>query len=115
MFRTWLLVSTLLMAACSGNDKTGPTPSAGPLWSAGGLGNDVRTKPDFVQKVRITGSYSGFSSNFIIWCGPNLLVNELLGTGWGPTSYNGTHATPNCGQIEVRNSTGVSWTLTEVR
>lgn len=85
------------------------------LWSQSGQGNSVFDKPSFVTRARITGSFTGFSSNFVVWCGRSLLVNELLGTGWGTTRYEGTHSTSNCTEIRVENSSGVSWTFTEVR
>jgi hypothetical protein len=80
-----------------------------------GQGNDVFDKPAYVTRVRITGRFEGTGSNFVIWCGNNLLVNEILGTRWPSTSYEGVHATPNCTQVRVENSTGVQWSMTEVR
>lgn len=91
------------------------TLQPGALWTVSGTGNNVFDKPLHVTRVRITGAFSGHSSNFIVRCGGSLLVNELLGTGWGPTTYSGVHATPNCTQIQITNSTQVSWTFTEVR
>lgn len=121
MRRAAILLSACLFISCSGGDSpTSPTStpntsSPAPLWSVAGTGNDVLAKPLSVAVVRITGSFAGTGSNFIIWCGSSLLVNEIIGTRYPSTSYSGTHATPNCTQIEVRNSTGVAWTMTEVR
>jgi len=72
--------------------------------------------PSSVRRVQIHGEISSSSSNFIIWCGSQLVVNEIIGPGRVPVSYDGTHLvqTPGC-TVEVRNSTGVSWTITEVR
>jgi hypothetical protein len=86
------------------------------LWTQSGTGNNVFAIPSYVTRVRITGQFSGFSSNFVVWCGTQLIVNELLGTGWGPTTYAGTHqiSSPGC-SARVENSTQVSWTFTEVR
>jgi hypothetical protein len=111
-----LAITALLAASCSGGDDspTGPS-SSGPLFQRSGTGNDVIDKPSFVQRLRITGSFSGPSQNFIVWCGTNLLVNEIIGTNRTPTSYSGTHVASNCTPLEIRNSAGVSWTLTEVR
>jgi hypothetical protein len=111
-----LVAVLLLTASCGGGDDspTGPS-SSGPPFQRSGTGNDVVTKPSFVQRLHITAQYSGFSSNFIVWCDRDLIVNELLGTTWRVTSYSGTHATANCSQIEIRDSTGVSWQLAEVR
>lgn len=92
-----------------------PVPPPAPLWTASGAGNDVLDKPRTVTRVRITGRYTANSSNFIVWCNTQLVVNELLGTAWGRTTYEGTHATPSCTQVRIENSTGVAWTFTEVR
>lgn len=87
-----------------------------PLYVQSGVGNNAFNLPAQVRRLRIQGRYSGFSSNFIVWCGSQLVVNELLGTGWGPTTYDGTHQLQTAGcLLEFRSSTGVSWTLTEVR
>lgn len=80
-----------------------------------GQGNDVFDKPAYVTRVRITGRFDGTGQNFQVFCGPNLLVNEILGTRWPSTSYEGTHATPNCTQVRVENSNGVQWSMSEVR
>jgi hypothetical protein len=70
--------------------------------------------PTYVTRVRITGSYSGYSSNFIVHIGGRSVVNELLGTGWGPTTFDGTYATSG-GVTETLHSSGVAWSFTEVR
>lgn len=125
MHRAAILLSAVLVTSACGGDSdspssptpvqnTPPQPPA-PLWSAAGTGNDVLNKPASATRLRITGSFTGTGSNFIVWCGSSLLVNEIIGTRYPSTSYSGTHATPNCTQIEIRNSTGVAWTMTEVR
>jgi hypothetical protein len=105
-----------------------------PIFSASGSGNTVLDIPDAVLRMRITGSYTANSSNFVIWIGPrnvacgvviaagcHLLVNELLGTAWGQTFYDATVLTGSGGSssttdsLTVQLSSGVSWTLTEVR
>jgi Carboxypeptidase regulatory-like domain len=104
-----------------------------PLFARSGVGNTVFDVPDTVLKVRITGTYTGSSSNFVMWLGPQnvacgvviaagcrLLVNALIGTSWGTTSYDSTLLTGNAGttatgNLTVQLSTGVSWTFTEVR
>ena len=85
-------------------------PSAAP-WHRTGTGNDVFDKPAYVAQVRITAQYSGQISSFIIWCGSQPVVDELLGTSVGRTSYAGTHATPNCTEVRVETSSGVAWSL----
>ncbi len=83
------------------------------LWSAKGAGDNVFDMPKTVTRVKITGTYTGYSSNFIVHIGGNYVVNELLGTGWGQTYFSGTYATTG-GTVEILYSSGVAWTFTEV-
>lgn len=104
-----------------------------------GVGNSSFDIPDTVLQLRVSGSYtgSGFGSNFIVWIGPRgatcavllspgsvgcrLLVNEILGTLVGrPASYDatvptGSGGTPTTNSISISNSTGVSWSVAEIR
>jgi hypothetical protein len=84
-------------------------------WTGSGTGNRVFDKPLWVTRTRVQGQFNGFSSNFVVWCGSSLVVNELLGTGWSSTRYDGTHSTTGCREMRVENSTGVTWTLSELR
>ena len=93
-----------------------PLLKRGGRQSQSSTGNNVFDKPLYVTRVRITGTFTGFTSNFVVWCGSsNLLVNELLGTAYGTTQYDGTHSTRGCTEIRIEISTGVSWSITEVR
>lgn len=107
-----------------GTDPPRPTN-----WTASGSGNDIIDIPDDVLRFRITGNYSGYISNFIVVCGlgsgvaSGLLVNEILGTGGSSTSYSGVHLNTGeystrrnrpCGSLRVQDSTGVSWTMTQL-
>jgi len=83
------------------------------IWSKSGTGDNVFDMPTYVSRVRIIGTYTGYSSNFIVYVGGDLLVNELLGTGWGTTTYDGTHLTTG-GVVEIKHSSGVSWSFTQV-
>lgn len=85
-----------------------------PFWSLSGVGNTVFDMPRNVTRVRVTGRYTSNSSNFIIRVAGRLLVNELLGTGWQSTTYEGTHLTSG-GVVEIVSSSGVSWTFTQVQ
>lgn len=85
------------------------------LWSRNGEGNTVFDKPSYVTRVRITGRYTGTGSNFVVWCGRSLLVNEIIGTRYSSTTYDGVHSAAGCTEVRVEISTGVSWTFTEVR
>lgn len=122
-----LLISVSL--ACTSDSPTSPSDDIPRCcWTHAGSGDAVFTMPAHVQTVRVTASFPGTSSNFIVWIGPagagcsvtiaagcRLIVNELLGTIFGPTTYAGTVETGGGGQVAITNSTGVAWTLTEVR
>ena len=84
------------------------------IWSKSGKGDMVFDMPTYVSRVRIIGTYTGWGSNFIVWVGGDLLVNVILGTGWGTTRYDGTLLTTG-GVVSITNSSGVSWSFTEVR
>ena len=104
-----VLALVLLLAGCESLTESEP-------WSISGLGNDVIDRPGSVERVRVTGSYPGEYQNFIIHCGTDLVVNEILGSRSESTQYAGTHLLERgCNPIEVTNSTGVAWSLTEVR
>lgn len=83
------------------------------VWSNSGVGDMVFDMPTYVSRVRITGTYTGSSSNFVVYVGGHLLVNELLGTYWGQTNFSGTYVTTG-GTVEIIYSSGVAWTFTEV-
>ncbi len=83
------------------------------IWKVNGSGDNVFDMPTYVSRVQITGTYTGYSSNFIVYVGGHLLVNELLGTGWGQTNFSGTYLTTG-GVVQITNSSGVAWTFTEV-
>lgn len=85
-----------------------------PVFSKSGTGDTVFDMPTYVSRIRVTGTYTGFSSNFIVKVGGALLVNELLGTAWPITRYDGTLLTTG-GVVAITNSSGVAWTFTEVR
>jgi hypothetical protein len=73
--------------------------------------------PRDVARVHVVGTYTGFSSNFVVWIDKprTLLVNELLGTGWTRTTYDGTLLTAGGGVVSIESSSGVIWSFTEVR
>lgn len=83
-------------------------------WSRTGVGDSVFDMPTDVTRVRIIGIYNGFSSNFIVRIGGRLTVNELIGTGWSSTRYDGTLLTSG-GVVAITNSSGVSWSFEEIR
>lgn len=80
-----------------------------------GVGNTVFDMPTDVARVRIVATYNQNSSNFIVKIGGRLIVNELMGTAWGQTRYDGTHLTGGGGVVEITNSSGVAWSFEEQR
>jgi hypothetical protein len=84
-----------------------------PFWTHSGTGNTVFDMPT-VSRVRIIAVYEANSSNFIVRIGGRLVVNELLGRGWGMTRYDGTHLTSG-GIVEITNSSGVQWSFAQVQ
>ena len=114
MFRRCSAVVLLVgLVACGGSSDSPAAPSR-PLYTRTGTGNDVFDMPTNANRVRITGTYAGNSSNFIVWIGGQLVVNELLGTSWNLTTYTGNHQVLG-GAVRIENSTGVAWTITEIR
>ena len=84
------------------------------IWTASGTGDTVFDMPTYITRVKITGDYTSYSSNFIVHIGSAHVVNELVGTGWGQTHFEGTYVTTG-GVVQILSSSGVRWTFTEVR
>jgi len=78
------------------------------IWKNSGIGATVFDMPTYVSRVRIRGEYTGTGQNFVVWVGNDLLVNEILGTWWGQTVYDGVHLTTG-GVVQVKYSQGLSW------
>jgi hypothetical protein len=85
-----------------------------PLFSVSGTGDTVFDIPSSVARVRITGDYTKRGSNFIVWIDHDLVVNEIIGTAWESTHFEGTYLTGG-GTVQIEKSSGVRWTFTEVR
>jgi hypothetical protein len=115
MLRVLPVVLVLLFVSCggSGDDDGGPGPSPSP-WSSCGTGDTVFDMPTRVERVKIAADYSEHSSNFIAHIGGDLVVNELIGTGFDSTHFEGTYLTDG-GVAEITHSSGVRWCFTEVR
>jgi Bacterial Ig-like domain (group 1) len=92
-----------------------PTPVPPTLFTKSGTGNDVFDMPTSVARVRITGTFTGTSSNFIVRIGGDLVVNVIIGTSQGlATMTTGVYLTSG-GVVAITNSDGVAWSFTEVR
>jgi hypothetical protein len=107
---------TVQSDATSGTNTT-PISGTGQrdLFRRSGSGDTVFDMPVDVARIHVVGTYNGFSSNFIVKIGGRLIVNELLGTSWGTTRYEGTLLTGGGGVVSITNSSGVNWTVEEVR
>ena len=94
-------------------------------WRRSGTTATIIDLPTRITRIRIEGEYHGSSENFMVWCGTvgnrgGLLVNEVLGTFFGSTTYSGVHSALRsyggrgqpCRQLEIGDS-GVRWTITE--
>jgi hypothetical protein len=92
---------------------TGVAPPR-PNFTKTGVGDSVFDMPLDVQRVRIIGIYNGYTSNFIVRIGGRLIVNELIGDGWGSRRYDGTLLTGGGGVVSITNSSGVQWSFEEV-
>ena len=106
-----LILPLVFVIACGDDTPTSPTSAR--AWSRSGTGNTVFDKPRSANRVRVTGEYDGNASNFIVYCEGDLLINELLGTGFDATQYEGTHNMGHCGEVEITDSSGVRWSFTE--
>lgn len=93
----------------------GGTLTGVPIFTKSGTGDTVFDIPAHVTRIRITASYFASSSNFIVMIAGNLVVNELLGTFWGQTTFQGTYLIGGGGTVQITSSSGVGWVFTEVR
>jgi hypothetical protein len=100
---------------------TGTLPFSGngvelpPPFEVAGGGDNIFELPSSVQRVHVHATYTGNSQNFIVHLNGHLWINELLGTGWDATVYDGVLAAPGGGTVEITGSSGVQWVFTEVR
>lgn len=93
-----------------------PAPTAPPpLYVATGSGDTVFDIPRNVTRIKIEANYPGRSTNFIVKIAGRLVVNELLGPAFGPSTFTGTYLIAGGGTVEITNSSGVNWSFTEVR
>lgn len=107
---------TVSSDATSGTNTVAMTAfGRGPTFVKTGVGDDVFDVPFYVSRVRITGNYNQNSSNFVVRIGGRLVVNELLGTGWNQTAFAGNYLLESTGAGTVTLSSGVSWSITELR
>jgi len=99
--------------AVTSGSTGGSTVVAG-SFSKTGTGDMVFEIPASVTRIRIQGSYADNSSFFVVKVAGSLLVNELIGTDWSSTTFDGTYLVTGGGTVEITKSSGVDWTITQV-
>ncbi len=87
-------------------------PSSG-SFSLGGQGDAVFLLPQRTANYRITASFPGTSSNFIVYADRRLVINTIIGTSQSPASSDGSYALPAGALVEVVNAPGVNWQVTQ--
>ena len=88
-----------------------------PAWTYSGSGDTVFDMPSHVKRVRVRGTWSGRgTSNFTVRVNGRSIVNEILREMPGRT-FEGTYLlTPGGGVgTEIRISSEITWSFTEVR
>lgn len=98
-------------SAISGGTSGGLTQ----VFSMSGTGDSVFKLPATVTRVQIQASYNGVSQNFIVKIGGSLVVNEIVGSSRTPAAFAGTFLVAGGSVVEITNSTGVNWQVTEVK
>lgn len=106
-----LVLFSVLVAACGGS----PAAPSRLLFTKSGVGDSVFSMPADVARVHVVATYTDYASNFIVTIDGRLILNELLGTGFNSTRYDGTVLTGGGGTVAITSSSGVSWSFTEVR
>jgi len=115
-----LLSVALLLPACGGGSSptspSTPPPTTLPaIFTISGSGDNVFDLPARITRIKIGATYTEFASNFIVKIAGNLVVNELMGTGFNQTKFEGTYLITAGGTVQITNSNGVFWIFTEVR
>ena len=90
--------------------------TGGSRWSRSGRGRAWFDKPISAVRVRIRSRSTGYSDNFIVWCRnprTSLVVNELVGTGWGNTGTDGIYRMADCREVAVLTESSVRWSFTQ--
>lgn len=100
--------------AASSSSAAGGT-SATEIYRMTGVGDMVFRLPSTVSVIQIEARYDGTISNFIVLVAGDLKVNEIIGTQRVSTTYSGRVTVTPGGLVEITNSAGVAWSITEVR
>lgn len=101
------------IALASGTNTLNFTTRTTLPWTLSGTGNTVFDMPRYFTRVRIFGEWTtAGNSNFIVYIGGRLVVNEILR---GTRIYQGVHLTNGGGVTEIVSSNFIRWTFTEER
>ena len=93
-------------------------------WRQVGTGNAEFDMPGYITRVHIIGAYTGVKSYFTVHIGGCAIVDDSLGTSQIRTVSDGTYLVTPAGtptpappsrRVEIRDSAGVSWSITEER
>ena len=90
-------------------------PAPGGMFTKSGSGDAVFDIPARVTRIRISGTFTGATSNFIVKVADSNIVNVIIGTSKNPAGFEGTYVLVGGGAVEITSSTGVSWIFTEVQ
>jgi hypothetical protein len=89
-----------------------------PIFTASGVGDTVFDMPVSVARIRIQAAPTTTCQNFVVRiAGRASLVNVILGTCSvaDAKSLDSTYLTGGGGTVSITISTGVQWTITEIR
>lgn len=96
------------------NSASAQSPSNIGSFSKAGSGDQVFELPARSARYRIVATYAGSSSNFIVYVAGSLQINSIIGTGQVPAVFEGIFSFSASGRVEITNSSGVSWSITEL-
>jgi hypothetical protein len=100
---------------CASVQPSSPGTPGTDVFQQKGTGDNSFTLPTTVTRVRIQASTGASAANFIVNIAGQPVVNQLLGTSTGSTSFDGSYLVPGGSTVEISNSAGVTWTVTELR
>lgn len=88
-----------------------------PVFSKSGTGDQVFDLPSYVTRIRVQASTGLSCQNFVVKVRGSLIVNIILGTCTvaDARTIDNTYAITGGGTVETQISTGINWTISEVR
>jgi len=89
-----------------------------PAFVRRGTGDDVFSLPSYVNRVNVTATYTGSCQNFIMRANGSSFINIIIGTcsvADTRSPFSGTYTVPAGATVSTVSSTGINWTVTEIR